>query len=126
MGVLLRHFSLGLLWPGGSLMTAMVGRIQIQADRLLTPRCVACGAESPRERSALAEECPSCGCDFRERPARSYAEMEGLVGHPMPLDSPADRHAAHPDRLIQHWIAFAFFVFLFMIGFVSLATAALP
>jgi len=41
------------------------------------PRCVACGQEVPVARDADA--CAGCGCDLAERPARSYAEMEGLV-----------------------------------------------
>jgi len=36
-----------------------------------------CGEEQPDSR-ALGN-CATCGCDFHERPPRSYAEMEGLV-----------------------------------------------
>ena len=45
--------------------------------RHLVPRCVACGQEVACVRTADA--CMGCGCDLVERPARSYAEMEGLV-----------------------------------------------
>jgi hypothetical protein len=43
----------------------------------LCRRCMQCGRElSP---VATPERCVGCGCDFDERPPRSYAEMEGLV-----------------------------------------------
>jgi len=43
--------------------------------------CLTCGyrgAELQREGSAAAFVCPRCGQDLYTRPARSYAEMEGL------------------------------------------------
>lgn len=45
--------------------------------RHLVPRCVACGRDVSNGRSS--DVCAACGCDMAERPARSYAEMEGLV-----------------------------------------------
>ena len=45
--------------------------------RHLEPRCVACGQAVAS--AHLVETCRACGCDLQERPARSYAEMEGLV-----------------------------------------------
>lgn len=41
------------------------------------PRCVACGQEVAASRAM--DVCAGCGCDLADRPARSYAEMEGLV-----------------------------------------------
>ena len=41
------------------------------------PRCVACGQEVAASRAMDA--CAGCGCDLADRPARSYAEMEGRV-----------------------------------------------
>ena len=45
--------------------------------RHLVPRCVACGQEVAASRAM--DVCAGCGCDLADRPARSYAEMEGLV-----------------------------------------------
>lgn len=36
-----------------------------------------CGQAQMESRAPSA--CATCGCDFQERPPRSYAEMEGLV-----------------------------------------------
>ncbi len=77
----------------------------IQA-RHLTPRCLDCGASC--HRVAPGNRCPGCGCDLEERPARSYAEMEGLVE--------ASTAPAPPDALrewretltIERWLLTAF------------------
>ena len=45
---------------------------------MLARRCVACGCAVPASGSMLPS-CLACGCDFQDRPPRSYAEMEGLV-----------------------------------------------
>jgi len=45
--------------------------------RHLCRRCLQCGREQPW--SGGAASCEGCGCDFHERPPRSYADLEGLV-----------------------------------------------
>jgi hypothetical protein len=92
---------------------------------LFARRCVACGYDGALLRGGRAERCARCGCDLRLRPARSYAEMEGLIGQPITLDSP-HLHARRDDRFIQRWLAFLFIVMLGMLLLVYLAAAALP
>ena len=92
---------------------------------LFTRRCVACGYDGALLRGGLAERCARCGCDLRLRPARSYAEMEGLVGQPVTLDSP-QLHPRSEDRIIQRWLAFLFIVMLGLLLLVYLAAAAVP
>lgn len=50
--------------------------------------------------------CPRCGCDFAERPPRSYAEMEGLEIGTRPA-LPADAQALE-SRMVERWLAFLF------------------
>jgi hypothetical protein len=45
--------------------------------RHLCRRCMQCGQMQPASRAPAT--CVTCGCDFQQRPPRSYAEMEGLV-----------------------------------------------
>ena len=90
---------------------------------LFVRRCVACGYDGALLRDGQAPRCARCGCDLRERPARSYAEMEGFVGLP---GSEVTTDRDRPARLVQHWLAFLFFV---MVGFtllVYLLAAAMP
>lgn len=59
--------------------------------------CLACGYRGPELQPADTDgcvpgvfECPCCRADLYARPARSYAEMEGL---PFPAPAPRDRGA---------------------------------
>ena len=50
-------------------------------ERIARRRCVCCGydggpLQGPRGR--LVFDCPACGADLYARPARTYAELEGL------------------------------------------------
>ncbi len=80
-----------------------------------------CGYDGVLLRGGAAERCARCGCNLIERPARSYAEMEGLLGQPMTLHAPlADHDIAElpsEERLIHRWLAF---LFITMIGFIAL------
>ena len=92
---------------------------------LFVRRCVACGYDGALLRGGLAERCARCGCDLRQRPARSYAEMEGLIGQPVALERswwPGVRE----QRLIQRWLAFMFLVMCGLLVLVYLFAAAMP
>ena len=77
----------------------------IQA-RHLTPRCLDCGAAC--HRPGPQDRCPGCGSDLRERPARSYAEMEGLVEvTPAPMRQDALREWRE-TQVLERWLLMAF------------------
>jgi hypothetical protein len=87
--------------------------------RLLMRRCVACGYDGALLRGGQAMRCARCGCDLRQRPARSYAEMEGLLGHPMTVQAPFEaQDHQRQEHLIHRWLAV---LFLAMIGIVAIA-----
>ena len=90
--------------------------------RLRVRRCVACGYDGALLRKGQAEACARCGCDLRKRPARSYAEMEGLVGQPMTLEEPLSS-ARREERFIHRWIVFFFLAALVFIAVLYLAAA---
>ncbi|MCZ6835596.1 MAG: hypothetical protein O7G85_07465 [Planctomycetota bacterium] len=87
-------------------------------------RCVACGYDGALLRGGMAERCARCGCDLSKRPARSYAEMEGLIGQPLTIDSPMTKPRKQ-ERLINRWLAFLFFMLLGAVAFIYLAAATL-
>ena len=99
---------------------------------IYVPRCVACGYDGALLKGGRAERCARCGCDLQERPARSYAEMEGLIGELASSGAgpaPARRRGEEvrdPRLAIQRWLAFLFFVMIGLILFVSLVAAAFP
>ena len=94
----------------------MVERTQTADERLLRRRCVACGYDGALLRGGSAVRCARCGCDLRARPARSYAEMEGLLGEP--LEEPRDTTPRrNEEQLVYRWVAF---LFLAMLGFVAM------
>jgi hypothetical protein len=92
---------------------------------LFVRRCVACGYDGALLRGGQAARCARCGCDLHERPARSYAEMEGLVGHPITIESPW-KPELRRQRLIQRWLAFLFLVMLGLIVLAYLVSATVP
>ncbi|MHC4992564.1 MAG: hypothetical protein ACYTGC_16460, partial [Planctomycetota bacterium] len=93
----------------------MVSKAQTLDRRLFARRCLACGYDGDLLRGGRAEYCARCGCDLVRRPARSYAEMEGLVGCPLTIDSPLAR-PRRDERLTHKWFAFLFFAALLMIA----------
>ncbi|MHC5023490.1 MAG: hypothetical protein ACYTGG_06205 [Planctomycetota bacterium] len=103
----------------------MIGRIRTLDRRLLTRRCVACGYDGALLRGGQAPQCARCGCDLRRRPARSYAEMEGLLGQPVTIDAPL-RGGRREERIINRWLAFLFIVAVGMMTLAFLVSAAYP
>lgn len=72
--------------------------------RHLIPRCLACG----QEQLAHRPNCPGCGTDLEERPARSYAELEGLVEFDAPAH-PVDPFMAWRRQVtLERWLLTAF------------------
>ena len=85
-------------------------------------RCVACGYDGALLRGGHAEICARGGCNLPKRPARTYAEMEGLLGQPMTLDEPLSS-PKRQERLIHCWLAFLFLTAIGFIALLYLATA---
>ncbi len=100
----------------------MLQKAKTLDPKLNVRRCVACGYDGALLRGGQAEVCARCGCNLRHRPARSYAEMEGLVGQPMTLDEPLSS-PRRQERLIHRWITFLFLTALGFIALLYLATA---
>ena len=101
----------------------MVGKVKTLNRRMFVRRCVACGYDGAMLHGGAAERCARCGCDLHLRPARSYAEMEGLIGHPLTIDAPMSEPRKQ-ERLIHRWLAFLFFAMLGVIAIVYLTSAA--
>lgn len=102
----------------------MIGRVDAFQDRLLQRRCVACGYDRDDIRSGDHTHCPACGCDLAQRPPRSYAEMEGLVGQPLTIDAPK-RRPRRDDRLFRRWVVFFCFTALVFLSLIYLAAEVL-
>ena len=128
----------------------MVGKTRSVNQDHLVRRCVGCGYDGALLMSGKASRCVSCGCDLAVRPARSYAEMEGLAelangAEVAEFAEFSENHGSEegsisvgPDRakpwsrgarepqLIQNWLAFLFFVLLGLLLLISLVAAAVP
>ncbi len=102
----------------------MVGRTTTLDPRLLRRQCVACGYDGALLRNGHAPRCARCGCDLRQRPARSYVEMEGLLGGCRPA-RPSPRRADPPPeaRMIHRWFAFLFLAMLGLVMIILLSAA---
>ena len=85
----------------------MLGNLKSLDARLLSRRCVGCGYDGALLRGGQARRCARCGCDLTQRPARSYAEMEGLLGHPMMIETPVWRPQQF-GTLTKRWMAVLF------------------
>jgi hypothetical protein len=98
----------------------MSAKMKTLDSRLLTLRCVCCGYEGSLLRDGQARHCARCGCDLRERPPRSYAEMEGLLGEPVtfPDHNMFIRRSSFEQTLAHRWL---FFFVMAMIGLVAIA-----
>jgi hypothetical protein len=103
----------------------MITRLQSIDRNLFTRRCVACGYDGALLRGGTAPRCARCGCDLLERPARSYAEMEGLIGQPITIDRPRPEHP-RPERILHRWLVFLFMALMCIIAIGYLSMAALP
>lgn len=97
---------------------------------LFVRRCVCCGYDGALLRDGRARRCVRCGNDLVQRPARSYAEMEGLVGIASPGAAPSARREASGApatmRVVQHWLAFIFIVLMGVVLLAYLVRAAVP
>lgn len=103
----------------------MVGKVKSLDHRLFARRCVCCGYDGELLRGGTAERCARCGCDLRIRPARSYAEMEGLIGQPLTLHAPLDDDIRRHERIIHRWLAFLFVAMIGLLAIVYLSAAAM-
>jgi hypothetical protein len=92
---------------------------------LYVRRCVVCGYDGAMLRGGSAHRCVRCGCDLRKRPARSYAEMEGLIGQPITLDSPVT-DGFRPRAMLYRWVGFLVIVLLGFVAMAYLASALVP
>jgi len=100
-----------------------------RSRHLFTPRCVECGYDGAMLHGGAAERCTRCGCDLLERPARSYAEMEGLISAPATLTGHMERiGGAAQERavsnLVERWLWFAFLALLLIFAIAALAVNA--
>ncbi|MEM7228447.1 MAG: hypothetical protein AAF432_06495 [Planctomycetota bacterium] len=100
-------------------------KLQTIDRRLLMRQCVACGYDGALLRGGAATRCARCGCDLRRRPARSYAEMEGLLGRPVMIDT-SYLTPARETAIVQKWIAVFFVMTIAMISFLYLVASAVP
>lgn len=100
----------------------MLGRVKTSsATRLHARRCVQCGGEAQNSPGFRSASCPRCGCDFRLRPARSYAEMEGLIETRPILRRGAEELEA---TVIERWILVIFASAILIVVAVSLLVRA--
>ena len=100
----------------------MIGSARTLDPRLLRRQCVACGYDGALLRNGLAARCARCGCDLRERPARSYVEMEGFGRFPARPSWPID--ASRDAWMLHRKIAFMFFTMMIVVTMVYLSSAA--
>ncbi len=91
-------------------------------QRLLRKRCLACGYDGALLRNGLAPRCVRCGCDLRQRPARSYVEMEGLPDISRPRSQQRDPNVE--VQLVHRWVAFMFLVMFGLVMVIYLSAAA--
>ncbi len=82
-----------------------------------------CGVAQP-ERAPRAS-CEACGCDFEERPPRSYAEMEGLVDF---SEAPGSEAFGEWYRTLafERWLLTAFTAVIVAAFLVHAGSALLP
>ena len=107
----------------------MVGKLGVVNRDLFVRRCVACGYDGALLKRGRADRCARCGCDLRRRPARSYAEMEGIVGPQTQGGKPPAADLAikrQRDGILHRWLAFLFVVVVGLIVLITLVAAALP
>lgn len=107
----------------------MLDHVRTVDRRLFTRRCVSCGFEGTAINRPQRHRCPRCGCNLGQRPPRSYAEMEGLLGTPVLVRDRSEqprRQRSGNDSLLQRWLAFLFLAMLGLMAIVYLSAAAIP
>lgn len=104
----------------------MIGKLKSLDARLLARRCVGCGYDGALLRGGMAQKCVQCGCDLQKRPAKSYAEMEGLIEEPLAatLDVPSYAPRREP-HLMHRWFAVLFLWAVLLGAIVCLSVAAI-
>lgn len=98
----------------------MAEKVRDLQTRLLRRRCVACGYDGALLRNGIVDRCPRCACDLHNRPPRSYAEMEGLIGQPIRVSNSTDGTPSPDSRQIERWLLFAFLAIIFVISIAGL------
>ncbi len=94
-------------------------------QHLLQKLCVECGYDGALLRDGAAAR---CGCDLRRRPARSYAEMEGMVVRAPQRRGPSPEKPSHDLHrpLLQRWLAFGLLALgLLLLVFLAVAAFAM-
>lgn len=102
----------------------MLGKLKRLPSQLLVRRCVACGYDGSLLRMSETTRCPRCGCDLSQRPARSYAEMEGLLPYSSAPPAPS-LWPRNEVRLRERWLVFMFFWAVLLGAIACLSFAAL-
>ena len=102
----------------------MLGKLKQVPSQLLIRRCLSCGYDGGLLGTSATQRCPRCGCDFSKRPARSYAEMEGLVSTPLSAAKPII-WPRNEVRLAHRWLAFMFLWAVLLGAIACLSYAAL-
>ncbi len=90
--------------------------------QLLVRKCVACGYDGDLLRKGQAPRCARCGCDLKKRPARSYAEMEGLISQTFTIEPPLS-NLPQERRFGHRWIVFLFVAAICIIALIQLTSA---
>ena len=94
-------------------------------QRLLRRQCVACGYDGALLRDGRARHCARCGCDLRQRPARSYAEMEGLtVASVQPVVRSSVDTGEFQTSVRHRWVAFLLLALVGLVVTIYLSAAA--
>ena len=103
----------------------MIGSARKLDPRLLRRQCLACGYDGALLRNGQAARCARCGCDLRERPARSYVEMEGFGRFPArPARSSWPIDASRDAWMLHRWTALTFFTMMIVVTMIVLSAAA--
>ena len=102
----------------------MTEKLSSRRHHLLLRRCVECGFDGPALQDGRAERCARCDCDLRERPAKSYAEMEGLLLQSQPVTQ-ATQSAQRHSAMIERWLLLLFAAIVGVIAIGGLVAAAL-
>jgi len=103
----------------------MISKVRSINREHFVRQCVACGYDGWLLEGGQAEYCASCGCDLQQRPARSYAEMEGLLGQPVRVET-SDAMTPIRAAFLRRWLVFIFIAMLGLLSLLVFAEAAVP